>query len=156
MRMKEQRIPRQLLVCKPDRGKHGVGGQKRRWNDVVTLDLKKCELEMSWRELTEDRLTWRSTIKEKVAELNTKAEEIEQQRKDERRQRREGNSVSWPGFQCVNCSFTAQNKAGLVNHQRQKHSAAAQVTVPCQYCGRSFKRQGLKMHEKRCASLSVS
>ena len=91
-----------------------------------------------------------------VAELDAEAEEMEQQRKDERRQRRENNSVAWPRFQCVNCSFTAQNKAVLVNHHRQKHSAAAQVTVPCQYCGRTFKRQGLKMHEKLCARLSVS
>ena len=35
--------------------------------------------------------------KKKVAMLNEKAEELEEQRKDERRQRHEGNAVAWVG-----------------------------------------------------------
>ena len=39
-RMPEDRLPWQLLVCAPVGGKRSTGGQKRRWNDVVTSDLK--------------------------------------------------------------------------------------------------------------------
>ena len=98
--------------------------------------------------LAGNRLSWSSVIKKEVATLDAEAEELEQQRKDERRQRREEDAIAWVGLECANCGFTAQNKAGLVNHQRQKHSDAAQMTVTCQFCGQAFKRQGLKMHER--------
>ena len=40
------------------------------------------------------------------------------------------------------CGFYAQNKAGLVNHQRQKHRAVSRKTSPCPHCG----EQGLYNH----------
>ena len=39
-RMGTERIPRQLLVCKPEGGKRTAGGQKLRWADVVSNNLK--------------------------------------------------------------------------------------------------------------------
>ena len=43
-RMEETRIPKCLLRCKLDGGKHLVGGKKRWWNDVIVGYVKKCEL----------------------------------------------------------------------------------------------------------------
>ena len=43
------------------------------------------------------------------------------------------------------CTFTAQNKAGLVNHQRQKHGAAAQEILFCCHCHQNFKQQGYRI-----------
>ena len=40
-RIPKDQLPRQLLVCAPAGGKRSAGGQKRRWNDVVTCSLKK-------------------------------------------------------------------------------------------------------------------
>ena len=34
--------------------KRNVGGQKHRWNDVVSGDLKQCNLLESWREKAEE------------------------------------------------------------------------------------------------------
>ena len=38
-------IPRQLLVCKLETGKRTAGGQKLRWADIVTKDLKRCKID---------------------------------------------------------------------------------------------------------------
>ena len=40
MRMPEDRLPRQLLVCAPAHGRRSAGGQKLRWNDLVLRDLQ--------------------------------------------------------------------------------------------------------------------
>ena len=47
-RMEETRISKCLFTCKLDEGKCSVGGQKRRWNDVIVGDLNKCELYPNW------------------------------------------------------------------------------------------------------------
>ena len=61
----------------------------------------------------------------KTAELNAQDEKAEQHKKDEKRrcierqvQREAGLACDWPG-----CTFTAVNRPGLVNHQRQSHSS---------------------------------
>ena len=45
-RMDPGRIPRQLLVCKFETGQRTVGGQKMRWADIVTKDLKRCKVDV--------------------------------------------------------------------------------------------------------------
>ena len=40
IRIKPDRIPRQLLACKFEGGKHSVGGQKLQWVDVVIRDFE--------------------------------------------------------------------------------------------------------------------
>ena len=54
-RMDAGRIPRQLLVCRPETGKHTAGGQKLRWADIVTKDLKRCKINKDWRKIAQDR-----------------------------------------------------------------------------------------------------
>ena len=43
----------------------------------------------------------------------------------------------------------AANKAGSANHVRQRHWV--QESILCQYCGLSFKRQGIHNHQKQCS-----
>ena len=57
-RMKETRIPKCMLVSKLARVKYSVGGQKRRWNDVLVCDLKKFEVYSNWHEQAQVRSTW--------------------------------------------------------------------------------------------------
>ena len=52
-RMDDSRLPKCLLVCRPQVGKRGAGGQKRRWNDVVLRDLRICGL------LSQTGMRWR-------------------------------------------------------------------------------------------------
>ena len=87
-----------------------------------------------------------------VDELNKRSEEQEKQCKDEQKKRKEESVM--PGFMWLcnigGCAFGAQSKAGLVNHQRQKHGLQAGVKLDCQFCGTQFHPQGLQNHERAC------
>ena len=89
-RMDDTRLPKCLLVCRPQAGKHSAGGQKRRWNDVVLGNLKKCGLLPGWSELAHERVAWRAMVREASRDLNRSLEESEIRKKDERKLRREG------------------------------------------------------------------
>ena len=88
-RMDAGHIPRQLLVCKLEVGKHAVGGQRLRWADTVTRELKRCKIHKDWRRIAQDHDEWNAVVERRVGELNVKAEELEAIKKDERKRRRE-------------------------------------------------------------------
>ena len=90
-----------------------------------------------------------------MVELDSEAEDLEVCKKDERKHQREkriGEAEAMLKCPKSGCGFVVQSRAGLVNHKRQKHSASAMKTVPCQFCRRSFRTQGLRKHEKFCSS----
>ena len=105
-----------------------VCGQKRRWNEVVKDDLKKCDLLADWRDVASQREAWRGVVKMAANELNQQLELSEKEKKDQLKKRREAGvqsasyavSCNEPG-----CSFTSISNAGLTNHKRQKHGPAA-------------------------------
>ena len=151
--MKPHRIPRRLLVCKFAGGKRAVGGQKLRWVDVVMRDLKKCKLNQEWMHVAQDRDKWSCVVETAVTELNEEAEETEKMKKDKRKERRDRKQLADQADLLCNhhgCNFSAHNKAGLVNHQRHKHGAAAQQFLTCQHCQRNFCVQDFNNHVKSC------
>ena len=145
-------VPRKLLVCRLEAGKRAVGGQKLGWADAVTKDLKRCKIDKDWREVAQNRDEWNAIVETRVSKLDVEAEELEKVRKDECKQRRESKSAEAQAeLYCkeVGCSFFAQSKTGLVNHQRQKHRLAAQDLIVCSHCSGQY-RQGLNNHVKFC------
>ena len=156
-RMDNSRLPKCLLVCRPEEGKRSLGGQKRRWCDVVQDDLKSCHLLADWRQAASRREAWRGVVKLAADELNQGLEEAEKKRKDQQKRRREeGIQPSSPLYTCdvQQCPFVSLSKAGLTNHKRQKHGPAAQSVMQCKHCKKSFKKQGFKMHTKYCQAKS--
>ena len=87
--MKDSRLPKQLLVCAPVDGKCAPGKQKYPWNDLVSRDLKSCELSEDWHEFANSRSLWRKVIHDCVESLNVLAEKEEKRQKDERKKQRE-------------------------------------------------------------------
>ena len=151
MRMPENRLPRQLLVCAPSRGRRSAGGQKLRWNDQVLRDLQSCNLDGEWKELTQNRSKWRNRVRIGTSNLNQQKEADEKHRKDEQKRRREARqTTSFLSLRCdeLGCEFAALTQAGLVNHQRQKHCPSS--TGQCKFCCQTFNRQGLHNHERFC------
>ena len=152
-RMEDSRIPKCLLACRPANGKRSVGGQKRRWNDLVRSDLQKCNMLADWREVAQKRAAWRGVVKTMTAKLNGQLEASEKERKDERKVRRE-EGIQPPSIELrceePGCMFVGQTKAGLVNHTRQRHGSKAQLQHKCTFCDKSFHKQGIPMHMRHC------
>ena len=88
-RMPNEHLPKQLLVSAPVGGKRSAGGQKQRWNDVVSSEFKQCNLSGTWREQAQERDFWRNIIKHSVEVLNNEAEDSEKNRNDEKKRRRQ-------------------------------------------------------------------
>jgi hypothetical protein len=87
--MPDHCLPKQLLVSAPVGGKRAVGGQKRRWNDVVATDVNQCNLSGGWKEQAQDSESWRTTIKHSAELLNEQAEIAEKCLKDQKKKLRE-------------------------------------------------------------------
>ena len=152
-RMGDQRLPKQLLVSALVGGKRAPGGQKLRWNDLVTRDLRACGMLDSWRELAQDRDEWRRKVKEVFEGVNKNAESDEKACKDMKKRRREDRLAATTGtLRCDHpgCSFIATTNAGITNHKRQKHQQL--VEASCRYCHQTFNVQGLRNHLKFCSS----
>ena len=73
-RMDAFRVPKCLLMSRPVRGKRSIGGQTRRWNNVVVSDLKRGDLLEDWRETDQDRGAWRCLVVDAIANINEQAE----------------------------------------------------------------------------------
>ena len=153
VRMPDFRLPKQLLVCALTGGARSVGGQKCRWNDLIQRDLVRFGIEQDWRELAQDRSAWRGIVEMSVNTINEEFEKKEDKKKDERKKKRQTHlATASAGLICdhPNCTFTASNRAGLVNHKRQIHGP--RTTAQCDHCGKSFNTQGLRNHKRFCAS----
>ena len=156
-RMDNSRLPKCLMVCRPEGGKRSLGGQKRRWCDVIQNDLQRCYLLTDWRQTASQREAWRGVVKLAADELNQELEDAEKKKKDQQKQRREeGIQPNSPLYACDVqwCPFVSLSKAGLTNHQRQKHGPTAQSVMQCSHCKKSFKKQGYLMHSKYCQAKS--
>ena len=92
--MDESGLPRQLLVSALPSGKHSVGVQKCRWNDLLVRDLKKFGLGEDWRCEATDRQEWRWIVKEEVELVNERDELQEKKQKDDRKGRRAGRQMA--------------------------------------------------------------
>ena len=93
-RMDNKHLPRQLLVCTLPEGRRRAGGQKLRWNDLVSRDLQKCGLSDDWRDMALDHVAWQHVVRELTARVNEEDELKENQAKDEKKKRRENRQIT--------------------------------------------------------------
>ena len=109
-----------------------------------------------------DRKEWRINIYNLLHDLNARKELTEKAKKDFARGRynseydnsdNKNNSVQRLSCMFPGCNKIAANKAGLANHVRQRQTI--QESILCQYCGLSFKQQGIHKHQKKCSTLNL-
>ena len=92
---------------------------KRRSNDIVSGDLKQCNLLESWRKKAEEWNSWCSIIKRSAEHFNKAAENKEKSLRDDRKRQQEQRLVKTVSLlHCTHpgCSFQVFNKAGLISH----------------------------------------
>ena len=121
-------------------------GQRLWWADVVGKDLKKCQVDKDRRKIAQDRSGWTVVVEKMIEELNREAEKMEKLKNDECKQRRKRMLLeAHADLQSreSECVFHSQNKAGLINHQRQRHRDTALETLTCPHCGGQYKKQVL-------------
>ena len=86
----------------------------------------------NWCKQAQDHSTWHEWINAAAEDVNEEMEAAEQRKKDELKQRKKRGSQeqAQSGWKCTEqgCHFAGWNKAGLVNHIRQRHSREAQKT----------------------------
>ena len=112
----------------------------------------KCGIKQDWDELAQDKISWRRVMEMCFDSINKEAEQKADRKKDERKRAQQSRlTAALAEFACdhPNCTFTASNWAGLVNHKRQKHGP--QTIGQCNHCGKSFNIQGLPNHKHFCA-----
>ena len=136
-------------MCAPSQGRRSAEGQKMRWNDQLLRDLRSCK--DTWKTLTQDWSEWRKKIWSETSHLNDTKEAGEKHHKDEQKRCRETRQTTSNLALCCTeegCGFIALNHAGLVNHQRQKHSPYS--NGQCHFCHQTFNQQSLHNHEHFC------
>ena len=128
--------------------KTNVGGQKRRWNDVVLVisnsitccnpgrrKLKSATLGAPSSNVVQSISTRKQKTKRRASGM-TENDGVKQ---------RLVKSVSLLHCNQPGCSFQAFNKAGLISHQCC-HSVT--LRIPCQFCHQLFKQHGL--YNRQC------
>ena len=121
-RMKDTRLPRQILYSELSTGNRRHGGPLRRYKDQLKRTMKNSNINPgTWEVQAADRKTWRQAIK-------TAAETFEQDRRrniDEKRERRKARQSQPrppPSISCDQCPRMFQARIGLISHQKYKHN----------------------------------
>lgn len=120
IRMKDDRLPKQVLYGELAQGQRLQGGQKKRFKDAVKVNLKKCQIEPQELEvLAQDRPVWK--LKSQRG-LNI----LEQDRRNHRdylRSRRHEREAVLPSeppdtLVCHVCQRLCLSRIGLTSHLR--------------------------------------
>ena len=119
-RMKDGRIPKDLLFAELQDGKRKVGRPLLRYKDIIKRDLKTTDIDhTTWEKAAEDRDNWRTVVKENVseAELNRR-EEMKL-----KRQKRKARECQPPltSMSCPHCCTVFATQRSLYLHLRTNH-----------------------------------
>lgn len=124
IRMPDHRIPKQMLYSELSEGKRHHGGQRKRYKDCIKATLKKCGISTEdWETHSLDRLTWRNTIHNGVADFEDQRCRSAVERRMRRKQREalRGNENLRAGastYVCHHCGRTCNARIGLISHMK--------------------------------------
>ena len=118
-RMREDRLPRQVLYGQLHQGNRPPGGQKKRFKDQCKDLLKQCHIQPTALEtLASDRTNWRSKIANGVKSIEEKLSTKRAENRTKRHQRAAGILVDGPRYPCETCGKVCASRIGLHSHQR--------------------------------------
>ena len=120
-RMKDGRIPRDVLYGELAVGHRRTGRPMLRFKDVCKRDMKITSIATnSWETLADDRSQWRSAVREGILSGEEhRLQELRNKRK-RRKERQQGLNTSQPStFVCDNCGRDCHARIGLLSHTRR-------------------------------------
>ena len=119
-RMESSRMPKQLLFGELEK-KRPSHGTKRRWRDLVAVDLKRTEMIDGWYDQAQDRRAWKALCLDGVLSL------VEQ------------SHPGWPpgatschttdSYSCL-CGRSFRRKGDLTRHRRFCSSSSTDTVDP--------------------------
>lgn len=119
-RMKDGRIPKDLLYGQLATGTRRTGRPTLRFKDVCKRDMKACNINPdTWETAADNRVSWRHTVQKGVRRAE---EERKQQAAEKRtcRKQRAASASSQPScFVCTNCNKDCHSRIGLHSHTRR-------------------------------------
>ena len=116
-RLKDGRIPKDILYSEQAKGKRTTGRPHLRYKDVCKRDLKAIGIDInSWEELAGDRYRWRQAL---TAGLEAGERNLQQVADINRlkRKRRANQPNTNTIFQCQKCSKGCHSRVGLYRPQ---------------------------------------
>ena len=119
-RMKDGRIPKDILYCQLAAGHRQVGRPTLRFRDVCKRDMRTTGIDHNkWEAAAEDRATWRSTVRkgiERGEERRRQQLEEKRIRRKERQLRRVNETPS--NYICITCGKDCHARIGLMSHSK--------------------------------------
>ena len=82
VRMDDHRLPKELIVSAPAGGRRAVGGQKLRWDNLISRNLRERGISDTWYYQVQDRTTWRSMRRTRLEDVNKQRESVVKVRKE--------------------------------------------------------------------------
>ena len=114
-RMKDDRLPKQLLFGELTEGKRKACGPKKRFKDTLKSSLKAFNIQTSsWEKTALDRSTWRQTLYKGAKQLEDQKQETAVIRRQARKQATPTDATI-PG---PHCPRLFRVRIGLISHMR--------------------------------------
>ena len=120
-RMKDGRIPKDLLYGELESGSRPVGRPKLRFKDVCKRDMLATGLPAgNWETHAADRGEWRSVCSRvlQVGETKLKAEADERRAKKKAAEKKTASAPAASDYICGRCDRVCHSRIGLLSHER--------------------------------------
>ena len=119
IRMKNHRLPKQLLYGELSAGKRKQGGQRKRFKDNLKHYLKCCFFDLNtWKYCAKDRAKWRAKIHLGVGIFEDGRMEHREELRKARKRRQASNMDESGNFKCPQCPKICSSRIGLHSHLR--------------------------------------
>ena len=118
-RMKDGRIPKDILYGEMATGSRAIGRPLLRYSDVCRRDLRETAIDQDlWEEVAADRGAWRQAVYDGLATLEEKRAEAETTRRQKRRNK--ALSIKLPSSSiCDRCQRDCHSRIGLHSHSKR-------------------------------------
>jgi hypothetical protein len=124
LRMREERIPKQILYGELSGTRH-AGGQRKRYKDNIKTNLKECNISLqTWEQAAHDRSVWRTVCYNGVRHFETQRTQHITKKRVARKERQAAAAAGASSrqqqgqFVCDVCQRDCGAPIGLYSHRR--------------------------------------
>ena len=122
-RMKDGRIPKDLLFGELATGTRPLGRPRLRFKDTCKQDLKDCGIEPAdLQTASSNRTNWRSISRLGSRQAEERKASQQRKKKEERKQKSSSATETSPVFSCTRCGRACHSRIGLYSHSRRCRS----------------------------------